>query len=71
MARLKDTLLLCLLRVALAWGQEVDMPCDNGELITGNPIGTCAYESHLWVGDGCHEGFFCSDISGYGCHIVS
>ena len=47
-------------------------PC-YGEVLQSNPIvnGTCDCGSHLWLADGCQEGYFCYDTSGFGCYMVS
>lgn len=57
--------------LAVVRGQGV-FECDEGsEERDENPIGTCACDGHLWVSQGCKEGYFCIEREGKGCYKVS
>ena len=44
---------------------------NNTYYSSANPLGTCACEGHLWVGDDCKEGFYClTEDTQQGCYIV-
>ena len=48
-----------------------EFSCDEGsEEREENPIGTCACDGHLWVSQGCKEGYFCIEREGRGCYKV-
>ena len=51
---------------------DTEIICD--ETVEGystiNPIGTCACEGHLYVGEDCSEGYYCVDTTGKGCYKV-